>query len=268
MPDAPSHDDSRNIEFGESGLHPSTNPYLMPSGIPSMKEYLRWLRRFPAVLLGRDVYFRAASGRNRRVERLGSACAGWSVLTDRLGPDSIVYCVGVGEDISFDLSLMNRFGLCVHAFDPTPKAIKWVRSQNLSERFVLHEYGLAAVDGEVNFNPPENPNHVSHTILDRPATRDLAIRIPVKRLQTIMQELGHAHIDLLKMDIEGAEYAVLDDLLECGIRPRQILVEFHHRFPDTGVSKTKASVAKLGSMGYILFSVSDNGEEFGFVRQD
>jgi len=39
------------------------------------------------------------------------------------------------------------------------------------------------------------------------------------------------------MDIEGAEYEVIDDLIASGIRPKQILVEFHHRFKNVGVKK-------------------------------
>ena len=37
-----------------------------------------------------------------------------------------------------------------------------------------------------------------------------------------MKELGHNKIDILKMDIEGAEYAVINDIERSGIRPEQI----------------------------------------------
>ena len=42
-----------------------------------------------------------------------------------------------------------------------------------------------------------------------------------------MDELGHDHLDLLKLDIEGAEYEVLDSLAAEGIRSRILCVEFH-----------------------------------------
>jgi FkbM family methyltransferase len=173
----------------------------------------------------------------------------------------------VGEDATFDLALVSRYGLCVHLFDPTPKSIEWVRSQDFPEQVVFHDYGIAAEDGEISFNPPENPAHVSFTVLNRPSTCDRAVKLPVKRLPTIMNELGHQRIDILKMDVEGAEYDVIDDLCGCEVRPGQILVEFHHRFPGVGIAKTKASVAQIKGIGYDLFSVSSNGEEFGFVRK-
>jgi hypothetical protein len=83
-----------------------------------------------------------------------------------------------------------------------------------------------------------------------------------------MGELGHDKIDLLKMDIEGAEYSVLADLLASHIRVDQLLVEFHHRFPEVGVNKTKGAIKALNAAGYRIFSVSPSGEEFGFLRLD
>ncbi len=232
-----------------------------------MIELLRLIRRVPAVLFGRDFFFLPTAANQGHIERLGSAYGGWKIITDRIGTSSIVYSFGVGEDASFDLSLVERFGCRVHAFDPTPKSIEWVRSQHFVEQFVLHEYGLANVDGELTFNPPENATHVSYTILDRPATCSRAIRFPVKKLQTIMDLLGHTRIDILKLDIEGAEYGVIQDLHQGNVRPDQILVEFHHRFPGVGIAKTQAAIVQIKEMGYALFAVSSSGEEFSFVRK-
>ncbi len=199
-------------------------------------------------------------------EKFGSDYGGWDVVVTHLNAHSVVYSFGVGEDASFDTALIDQYNLVVQAFDPTPKSIEWVKNQGFSGNFVMHSYGIAAFDGTVSFNPPENPDHVSHTVLDRPSTQTKAISVPVKRLRTIMQELGHTHIDILKMDIEGAEYDVIQDLYSSDIRPEQVLVEFHHRFPGVGIEKTKAAIESIKSMGYQLFSVSATQEEFCFIR--
>lgn len=199
-------------------------------------------------------------------ERFGSDYGGWDIVTTSIDKHSIVYSFGVGEDASFDVSLIETFGLTIHAFDPTPKSIEWAKKQRFSDRFVMHEYGIASFDGTVSFNPPENPDHVSHTLLGRPSTKAQAISVPVKRLSTIMKELGHDQIDLLKMDIEGAEYDVINDFSMSDIRPQQILVEFHHRFTGVGIKKTKEAIERINAMGYRLFSVSATNEEFCFIR--
>jgi FkbM family methyltransferase len=194
---------------------------------------------------------------------LGNDGANWCVCPDGLDCSSIVYSFGVGEDLSFDLELIHRFQFQLHAFDPTPKSIEWVRRQNLPKGFVFHEYGIASFDGSSRFLPPQNPAHVSHTMLERD-TAWPAIDLPVRRLTTIMESLGHERIDLLKMDIEGAEYGVLSNLLSSDIRVGQLLVEFHHRWPEVGIEKTKKAVQELNRAGYRIFNVSSTGEEYSF----
>ena len=49
-----------------------------------------------------------------------------------------------------------------------------------------------------------------------------------RRLMTIATMLGHTHINLLKMDIEGAEYTSSSDRLSSGLQIEQLLVEFHY----------------------------------------
>ena len=198
-------------------------------------------------------------------ERYGSDYGGWDIVTTGIDTHSVVYSFGVGEDASFDLALIEKFNLVVHAFDPTPKSIEWVKRQRLPDRFVMHDFGIAAFDGDVAFNPPENPGHVSHTLLERPSTKAKAISVPVKKLGTIMKELGHDRIDVLKMDIEGAEYDVIGDISQSDIRPRQILVEFHHRFPGVAVGRSQEAIDGLRSMGYRLYAVSATHEEFCFL---
>ena len=49
-------------------------------------------------------------------------------------------------------------------------------------------------------------------------------------LSTILEKLGHNRIDILKMDIEGAEYEVIEDIISSTVPIQQVLIEFHHRF--------------------------------------
>lgn len=198
-------------------------------------------------------------------ERFGSDYGGWRLVTTDINQHSIVYSFGVGEDATFDTALIDRFNLTVHAFDPTPKSIEWVKNQDLSANFIMHEYGIADFDGDVSFNPPTNPNHISHTLLERKSTEKNSIIVNVKTLQSVMRELNHSKIDVLKLDVEGAEYDVITDIVDSNIRPKQILVEFHHRFDNIGKSKSKIAINQLRSIGYNLYSISSSNEEFCFI---
>lgn len=228
-------------------------------------EYMRKIRRLIKYLLGKDFFYKSQIKLDKVTHGGNDGYGGWDIFEKDLDSKSIVYSFGVGEDASFDISIIDKFGLTVFAFDPTPKSIAWVEGQNFPVEFKMFPFGLADFDGSISFNPPSNPDHVSHTILDRKETKGSSIEVGVKKLETIMAELGHEKIDLLKMDIEGAEYQVIDSLVSSEIRPKQILIEFHHRFPSVGVEKSKNAIKKLNSIGYLIFSVSSTGEEYSFI---
>lgn len=189
----------------------------------------------------------------------------WVVPDGLLDAGSIVYSFGVGEDISFDLELIERFGCRVHAFDPTPGAVRFVERSAPPAKFVFSQVGLAGEDGSALFAEPE-ANEASYVMNEgRPTHGQPVHAFPVNRLSTIMARNSHDHIDLLKMDIEGFEYAVIDDMLDNGLLPRCIMLEFHHlqrRDPDA----TRRSVERLKDAGYQLFWISELGAEYAFIR--
>ena len=197
---------------------------------------------------------------------LGNDHARWCISPIGISPGSVVYSFGIGQDVSFDLELIRQFGVCVHAFDPTPRSIEWLKFQDLPKQFVFHDYGLAEYDGVATFNPPENTAHVSYSVVPRSNDSGLTVKAPVYRLTTIMETLGHRSVDLLKMDIEGAEYSVISDLLSTHVRVDQLLVEFHHARPEVGLAKTKQIVEQLNGAGFKIFDVSPSGEEFSFKK--
>jgi len=98
------------------------------------------------------------------------------------------------------------------------------------------------------------------------ASVDDPIEVPAFSLSSITTKLDHDRIDLLKIEIEGAEYELLDALLASDIKPTQLLVEFHHRFPGIGIDKTAALSKRLGDAGYKIFAISDIGREVSFLR--
>jgi FkbM family methyltransferase len=199
-------------------------------------------------------------------ERLGTEYGGYGILLDRLGSESVVYSFGLGEDISFDLSLIERVRCKVFGFDPTPRSIAWIKAQSVPPELELRQLGIADRDGEASFAPPENPEHISHSLVEVASNDTSQVRFQVRRLSTLMRELGHERIDVLKMDVEGAEYAVLEDLAASRIFPKQLLVEFHHGRYGISASRTRACLERLAAAGYLIFDVQPSGHELSLLH--
>lgn len=230
----------------------------------ALRRAYRRVRHEIRCALGRDIRFPVQL--HVEAHRHGSEYGGWWVCATDLSADSIVYSLGIGTDITFDLSMIEALGVAVHAFDPTPGSVDYLKSTALPDGFHWRQYGVGGHDGLARFFRPDNPLHISHTLVAQTRTHAEAIEVEVRRLSTIMRELGHAAVDVLKMDIEGAEYDVLDDILEHQLPVRQILVEFHHRFPGVGMDRTRQAVRRLNDAGYRIFAVSDTGEEYSFIQ--
>lgn len=195
---------------------------------------------------------------------------GWWYAPGELGADSVVYSLGVGDDIDFDLAVIEKYAVEVHAFDPTPSSVRLIEDRHLPQRFRFHPWAVTASDGTLTFYPrlkkDGTKSEVMFTMVAEPETARDGIEVPAYSLSTIAGRLGHEHIDLMKMDIEGAEYEVLDGLLASSIKPKQLLVEFHHRFPGIGLGKTADMIARLRDDGYRIFAVSEAGREVSFLR--
>ncbi|MES1187094.1 MAG: FkbM family methyltransferase [Myxococcales bacterium] len=200
---------------------------------------------------------------------LGTEYGGYGVALERLSPGAVVYSFGLGEDISFDLALMQRLDCKVFGFDPTPRSIAWVKAQNPPPALQVRELGVADYDGVASFAPPKNPEHISHSLLDGAgADSGARVEFQVRRLATLMAELGHTSLDLLKMDVEGAEYGVLEDMLRSSLRPPQILLEFHHGMHGIPVSRTEGALASLQTAGYRIFDAQPSGREFSLMLSE
>ena len=189
------------------------------------------------------------------------------MANDSLCDNSIVYSIGIGEEVSFDLEIIEKYNCKIFSFDPTPKSINWVNKNISNKKFIFSPIGISYEKGSRKFYLPKDSRHVSGS-LEKISTINESnmVELYFDTLKNQMKKNRHQKIDLLKMDIEGSEYDVIDFILKFKIEIDQLLVEFHPHLVQNGREKTKSSIYKLENFGYKCFARSNSLLEYSFIR--
>lgn len=199
----------------------------------------------------------------------GGSYGGFYINPSLLTSDSIIYSFGIGKDISFDKTCIKKHKCKIFAFDPTPKSIDFIKTQSLPDSFTFFDFGITASDsGAIDFYLPTNPKGVSGSLVKSDVVdQNNKIQVKMKSYDDIVNKLGHKHIDVIKMDIEGSEYEVLETILGSELTVDQLLIEFHDRLFDQEQYKSKEIVKKMKEKGYEIFASSSTYEEVSFIHK-
>jgi FkbM family methyltransferase len=235
----------------------------------------------------------------RHVVELGTEYGGWNFIENDSLNGATIISAGLGEDASFDVLFAARYRARVIIVDPTPRAVAHFRQiqsrigrpaetsfvdggqqpakaydlTTLSpDQLVLIEKALWIRNEPVRFFQPANPAHVSHSIanLFNNQTPDAPyLEVPSTTLPDIVAQFGLSKVAILKIDIEGVEVAVLDDMLQKNIHPDQILVEFDEiATPSSKVkSKYQDCDRMLRNAGYLCV-FRKGGVNFTYAKAD
>ena len=222
------------------------------------------LNLIKAIIRGKFIYF---SNVNISKEWMGNKYGGFFLHNDILNSNSIIYSVGIGEDISFDTRVINRLKCRVFGFDPTPKSVEFIKNLNPPSEFIFNQYGVSNTTGVIKFFLPKNDSHVSGSLLNTSIVNEEdSIPLKFKSLNDIMKSFNHQHIDVLKIDIEGYEYQLIDYIYDNKVQINQFLVEFHPDLISGGKEKTRRAINKLNLLGLNCYAVSDSFSELSFIN--
>lgn len=163
-----------------------------------------------------------------------------------LKPNScLVYDMGIREQPEFGLKLAKKYKCTVRAFDPSPVSQRWWArekesiQQTTDNRYSFYPYGAGGIDGNIDLFEYDwgqvaivKADWLENNSGKFVPTSPSLLKLPVKRLSTIMKQMGDEGktIDVLKLDIEGSEFPLLQDIFDnAGCPPaRQLIVEWHH----------------------------------------
>ena len=80
----------------------------------------------------------------------------WEFCPQYINQHSVIYSLGVGDSIEFDVGIIKHHGCKVHAFDPTPYAVQWISSQNIPSELKFHKWAVSGKDGSLRMTQRTN----------------------------------------------------------------------------------------------------------------
>lgn len=200
----------------------------------------------------------------RSYERLGTRYGGWWVDTQAMGPQPLLIDCGLGEDISFPTAFLQRFaGARVIGVDPNPRSLAYCRLHCPSGMEILANAFWTTAGETIVFhlprsqdNLPKGADGVSGSLDPSHEYVEGGERIETHTvdLDTLLSRTGRTECDVLKLDVEGAEYALLEALVASGRiqTARQVLIEFHHGATRHTLEDTRRIVDSLAAAGFRL----------------
>lgn len=100
----------------------------------------------------------------------------------------------------------------IYCFEPLPQNLELLRINTapIADRVTIIPKGLGDADGLFDYHPSNDPaNFGGGTFHGVGCDGDRALRLPVTTLAAVCERYGIDRVDILKIDAEGAEFAVL-----------------------------------------------------------
>jgi FkbM family methyltransferase len=189
-----------------------------------------------------------------------------------LSPDSVVIDAGCSYEADFSVCLIRRHGVRAFGVDPTRKhsgALRQLEEQ-YAGRFAHVPCAIAATDGTLTFH--ESRVNESGSLLSDHVNvihdETTSYEVEAVTLSTLLKRVSVETVDILKLDLEGAEYEVFEGATPGQLRPfRQLFVEFHHHaVTHFREADTRRIVKRVADFGFRTFSVDDHNYLFYRAR--
>ncbi len=172
-----------------------------------------------------------------------------SFAPDLLGEGSMVLDCGANEG-GFSAWISQHTLATVHAFEPDPRMFARLQ-RNPLPRVTYHELAVDGWSGEFDLALAQNDHQASSAIYTVNPSHQNTVPVQKVSLDDFCRSQAITRIDLLKLDIEGAELNALEQTSATLLQSTaQITVEFHDFINPADLPRIKKVFKRLKSLGF------------------
>jgi FkbM family methyltransferase len=146
---------------------------------------------------------------------------------EELNEDSVVFDLG-GYKGEWTGQIFSMFGCCIFVFEPVSTFFHQIRERfKRNKKINVFSFGL----GNKNIQQTIYLHAEASSVHRKNGVPEI---ITIKNFESFLQENNINKIDLLKINIEGGEYDLLEFLIEKNLirKIKNIQVQFHNFVPD------------------------------------
>lgn len=189
------------------------------------------------------------------------------IYFDNFNELSVIIDVGCGHEAEFSKLMIEKYNLNAFGIDPTKKHAPSLKVLEEITKGKFQHLAVAVTKkvGFITFYESRQ-NESGSILIDHINIQNDEItkyNVESVRLSELVRRIGITHVDFIKLDLEGAEYDLLDKISDEDIKPfKQIFIEFHHHCTNHSTQETRLLVQNICSKGFQVFTLDHHNYLF------
>lgn len=177
---------------------------------------------------------------------------------DELNENSTVMDVG-GYEGQWSSDIFSKYMCKIHIFEPVPNFAKSIKDRfKKNNKIIVHDKGLSSITVKRKITLNKDASSLIKNLRN-------STEIELLDIKEFFEKNDIKKIDLIKINIEGAEYDLLDRMIETNLqlKMKNIQVQFHDFFPEAKkrMEKIQKELSKTHQLTYQFPFVWENWEK-------
>jgi FkbM family methyltransferase len=152
--------------------------------------------------------------------------------------------------------IFSRYQSEIHIFEPVPDYSRFIKDRfQWNKKILVHNFGLGGKTRQEQISVNSDGSSIIRGSNDK-------VAIDIVDIKSWLESIQLKNIDLLKINIEGGEYELLERMIDQDMLPKvkDLQIQFHNFFPDAQfrMENIRLALSKTHSQTYCYDFVWEN----------